>query len=211
VLGNHDLHLLAYAHHHPRVRKSNPEFEQILASADGEQLLSWLQTQPLMWKSRKRKLALVHAGVDPRWGPEAARARAREVEQALGRESDHYFDHMYGDRPRRWKPTQPHYCRLRTITNVLTRMRFCDRKGRLDLQSKGSLKSIPKGFQPWFEHLHDDWQDWTLIFGHWSLLGQYQNDRVIGLDTGCVWGGSLTALVIDDDQRQIKSVDCPRC
>lgn len=210
VLGNHDLHLLAYAHHYPRGRKKNLEFEKILAAPDADTLLAWLKTQPLLWKSNKSKLALVHAGVDPRWSPKAASKRAREVESALDQDADHYFAHMYGDRPRRWKPGQPHHSRMRTITNVMTRMRFCDKRGRLELLAKGSMKNIPKGFRPWFEHLHPDWTGWTLIFGHWSMLGLYQNNCVTGLDTGCVWGGCLSALVLDGQDRDIVSVDCPR-
>ncbi len=208
VLGNHDLHLLAYRKHYPKVKKINPEFDEILAAPDCETLLDWLQTQPLIWKSRKRRLALVHAGVDPRWDPDTAAGRAREIELALVHNPDPYFDHMYGDRPRRWKPNQPHYSRLRAITNVFTRMRFCDARGRLELQATGSPKHAPQGFRPWFEHLHPDWAGWTLVFGHWSMLGLYQSDRVIGLDSGCVWGGSLTALVVDDEQRKLVSVDC---
>lgn len=208
VLGNHDLHLLAYAHHYPRVRKTNPEFEEILAAPDGEMLLAWLQRQPLMWKSEKLRIALVHAGVDPRWGPAAARKRAAEVEAVLDHDAEQYFAHMYGDRPRRWKPGQPHHSRLRAITNVMTRMRFCDANGRLELQAKGSLKNIPQGFRPWFDYLHTDWAGWTIVFGHWSMLGLFQNPRVCGLDTGCVWGGSLTALVVDGQRREIISVDC---
>lgn len=207
VLGNHDLHLLAYSHHYPRVRKKNPEFEEILDAPDGEQLLAWLQRQPLMWKSEKRRIALVHAGVDPRWGPVEASQRAQEVEAALSHDAEHYFAHMYGDRPRRWKPGQPHQSRMRAITNVMTRMRFCDANGRLELQAKGSLKSVPRGFRPWFDFLHPDWTDWTIVFGHWSMLGLFQNPRVCGLDTGCVWGGSLTALVVDEQRREIITVD----
>lgn len=210
VLGNHDLHLLAYAHHYPRVRKKNPEFEAILGAPDGEALLAWLQAQPLMWKSKKRRLALVHAGVDPRWGPKAAQARASELELALATDADHFFAHMYGDRPRRWRPKQPHYSRLRAITNVFTRMRFCDASGRLDLEAKGNPKNRPKRFKPWYEHLHPDWAGWTLIFGHWSLLGRYTDGRVICLDSGCVWGGCLTALVVDEESRRFESVDCRR-
>ncbi len=208
VLGNHDLHLLAYRHQYPKVKKINAEFDEILAAPDGATLLDWLQTQPLIWKSAKRRLALVHAGVDPRWGPDLAFGRARELELALAHHADSYFDHMYGDRPRRWKPRQPLYSRLRAITNVLTRMRFCDAKGRLELQTKASLKNAPKGFKPWFDHLHPDWAGWTLIFGHWSMLGLFQRDQVIGLDSGCVWDGSLTALVVDNEQRRLVSVDC---
>jgi len=208
VLGNHDLHLLAYAHHYPRVRKANAEFEQIIEAADGPELLDWLGRQALFWKSEKRRLAMVHAGVDPRWSPAETRARAREVEQALRQDPERFFAHMYGDRPRRWKPGQPYYARMRCITNALTRMRFCDAGGRLDLTTKGNLQSAPRGFRPWFDFLHADWQGWTLVFGHWSMLGLFRNDRVVCLDSGCVWGGALTALVVDDQGEDLISMAC---
>lgn len=208
VLGNHDLHLLAYACGRPRGGKRNKEFDRVLDAPDAAELLGWLRRQPLMWKSNRRRLVLVHAGVDPRWGPKTAQIRAREVEYALAQDAIHFFDHMYGDRPRRWRPGQPHHKRLRSITNVFTRMRFCDRDGRLDLESKGSPDNVPRGFRPWFEHLHADWTGWHIIFGHWSLLGLYQDERVTCLDSGCVWGGALTALIIDGQARRIESVDC---
>ncbi|AKS40726.1 symmetrical bis(5'-nucleosyl)-tetraphosphatase [Wenzhouxiangella marina] len=212
VLGNHDLHLLAYAHHHPRVRKHNKEFEAIMAAEDGPELLAWLARQPMFWKHDRRRLALVHAGVDPRWGPEATARRAAEVEHALKRDPERFFAHMYGDRPRRWKPGRSPLANLRCITNVMTRMRFCDPKGRLNFGAKGSIKQAPKGCRPWFDFLHRDWQGWTLVFGHWSMLGLFQNEQVIGLDSGCVWGGALTALVIDDEvpvsERRLVSIGC---
>lgn len=212
VLGNHDLHLLAYAHHQPRGRKRNREFDVLIDAPDGQALLDWLIARPLMWKSKASRLAMVHAGVDPRWGPKAARERAREVEKALAEEPEHYFAHMYGDRPRRWKPSQPHFSRLRSITNVFTRMRFCDSHGRLDLLAKSGPRNPPAGFRPWFDYLHPDWRDWTLVFGHWSMLGLFQNPTVLCLDTGCVWGGSLSALVIEPDgERRIVAVDCHDC
>ncbi len=208
VLGNHDLHLLAYAYGVRKGKRENPEFEAILEAPDGPDLLAWLRSQPLMWKSKKRRLALVHAGVDPRWGPKATRQHARELEQALAIEPSPFFGHMYGNRPRRWRPSQPHYMRLRAITNVLTRLRFCDREGRLDLDYKGAPENAPKGVRPWFEFLNTDWDGWTLIFGHWSLLGLYSNDRVTCLDSGCIWGGELSALVIDGEDRYVVAVDC---
>jgi bis(5'-nucleosyl)-tetraphosphatase (symmetrical) len=208
VLGNHDLHLLAYAAGKRKRKGTNPEFEAILDAPDGPGLLDWLRSQPLMWKSGKRKLALVHAGVDPRWGPKAARARARELEQALANEPNAFFSHMYGNRPRRWRPTQPHYKRLRAITNVFTRMRFCDAEGRLDLDAKGGPEQPPRGVRPWFDFLHPDWQGWNIVFGHWSMLGYFSNGRVTCLDSGCVWGGELTALVIEGDERRSVAVDC---
>ena len=177
VLGNHDLHLLA-----------------------------WLISQPMFWKSDKRGLALVHAGTDPRWGPKKTAARAAEVEHALATEPARFFQHMYGDRPRRWRPSQPHYKRLRAITNVFARMRFCDANGRLEFNAKSNPRLVPKGFAPWFEHVHPDWRRHLLIFGHWSLLGLKLTEQVACLDTGCVWGNRLTALVDNGKTREIVSV-----
>lgn len=209
VLGNHDLHLLAYAHGHSPGNKRNAEFEAILDAGDGGELIDWLRQCPLMWLNREQRLALVHAGVDPRWGPEAALAQARDLESTLADDAEAFFERMYGDLPRRWDPDLPHYERLRAITNVLTRMRFCDPEGNLDLETKGGLDNVPEGYRPWFEHLHPEWRGWKLIFGHWSLLGLHETDQVICLDTGCVWGKRLTALVVEQDNRYLVAVDCP--
>ena len=209
VLGNHDLHLLAYAHGHaPRRLQRNPEFDAVLDAPDGSELLDWLRGQPLYWQSGKRKLALVHAGTDPSWGPKKTAARAAELAQALAEDPHHYFCHLYGDRPRRWRPTQPHYKRLRAITNVFTRMRFCDARGRLDLNAKSNPRLTPSGMRPWFEHLHPDWKGWLLLFGHWSMLGLMLSERVACLDSGCVWGGRLSALVDAEGVRSVVSVQC---
>ncbi len=211
VLGNHDLHLLAYASAHPRVRKKKPEFEAIINAPDGQTLLTWLRHRPLMWASRDERLAMVHAGVDPRWGPKQARARASELELTLtGGDHAAFFRHMYGDTPRRWKPRQPHWKRMRAITNVFTRMRFCDAKGRLEFESKGAPGTAPKGFKPWFEFLHQGWRDWTLVFGHWSMLGLYRGDNVVAIDTGCVWGRKLTAFVVDGQHREFVQIKCKK-
>lgn len=211
VLGNHDLHLLAYWHMHPRVRKHNPEFEKILDHADGERVLTWLRRQPLLWFDERRNMALVHAGIDPRWDRATAAACARELETALrGPKFGRFIDHMYGNVPARWKPDHKRYVRLRTITNVLTRMRFVQPDGRLDFKSSGDMRRPPKGCRPWFELLHPDWQDWSIVFGHWSLLGCHVHDdsRAICLDSGCVWGNQLTALVVEEEQRRFVQIKC---
>jgi len=208
VLGNHDLHLLAYAR--GQRAKPNAEFDEILADERGDELLEWLRRRPLIWLDESRKLAMVHAGVDPRWGPVQARRCAAEVESALADQPEEFFAHMYGDEPDLWRADLPRVERLRTITNVLTRMRFCTADGRLDFAGKGSLDSASSGFEPWFDHLHSDWRQWTLIFGHWSQLGLHDAGGAICLDSGCVWGGSLTALVIEGDERRIEAVDCPK-
>jgi len=206
VLGNHDLHLLAYAR--GLLGKPNAEFDAILADERGDELLNWLRHRPLIWLDEARHLAMVHAGVDPRWDPALARNCASEVERALSEAPEAFFANMYGDDPDRWHPDLPEAERLRTITNVLTRMRFCSPDGRLDLATKGGAENAPQGFEPWFHHRHPGWRDWTLVFGHWSQLGIHDADGVVCLDSGCVWGGSLSALVIDGEQRRFESIDC---
>lgn len=195
VLGNHDLHLLAYAHGVRRRQQAQPDFERILNAEDGPALLSWLRHRPLMWRDENRALAMVHAGIDPRWRPDQAMARAEELAAALRQDADAYFQHMYGNRPRRWRPGQPHFKRLRAITNVLTRMRWCNARGRLDMEGQRVSNKKKVGVRPWFEYRHPDWKPWTLVFGHWSMLGLVQRKRLVGLDTGCVWGGELTAMI----------------
>lgn len=206
VLGNHDLHLLSYAF--GRRRKPNAEFDEILEAPDSARLLDWLRGCPLAWLDHARSLALVHAGVDPRWRPDEVRGLAAEVERALATDPDAFFAHMYGDQPDQWSPELAGPERLRTLTNVFTRMRLCTPGGRLDFAGKGSPDDAPPGFGPWFDHLHPDWDEWTLVFGHWSQLGYFDNGQAVCLDSGCVWGGSLTALVIEGPERRIESVDC---
>lgn len=216
VLGNHDLHLLAYAHMYPNVRKPNPEFEKVLDHAAGDRILEWLRNQPLLWLNEEDRIGLVHAGIDPRWDTKQARESAAEVEKALrGPDFGKFIDNMYGNRPEAWAPDQKRFTRLRTATNVLTRMRFVDAFGRLDFESSGDMKNPPKGCRPWFELLDPSWRDWSVVFGHWSMLGYHEhkprdcdNARAICLDSGCVWGGQLTALVVEDGERSIVQVEC---
>ncbi|MCA1779452.1 MAG: symmetrical bis(5'-nucleosyl)-tetraphosphatase [Xanthomonadaceae bacterium] len=211
VLGNHDLHLLAYAHRHPKVRKKNPEFERILDHAQGHEMLDWLRRQPLVWMNDDLQIALVHAGIDPRWDPDQARRAASEVTAALrGPRFSKFIDHMYGNQPARWMPEQKRYVRLRTTTNVLTRMRFVQADGHLELESSGDLQNPPAGYRPWFELLNPSWRHWSIVFGHWSMLGYHNHadGRAICLDSGCVWGGALTALVVEDGQRSMVQIGC---
>ncbi len=211
VLGNHDLHLLAYAHRGPKIRRYNAEFDRVLEHRDADSILDWLRRQPLLSLNEDDRIALVHAGIDPRWDREQALACAGEVEQALqGPKFGKFIDHMYGDKPARWEANQKRFTRLRTITNVLTRMRFTRPDGTLELRSSGDLKNPPKGYRPWFELLHRDWKKWSVVFGHWSLLGyhQHKKGRAICLDSGCVWGGCLTALVVEEGERRIVQQKC---
>ena len=210
VLGNHDLHLLAYAYHHPEVHRTNHEFEAILGDPDGPAMLDWLRRRPLMIADADHRIALVHAGIDPRWDPDRARACAGEVEEILrGPDYGEFLVNMYGDEPRRWKKNQEGWPRLRTITNVLTRMRYCDAGGRLDFATKTAPGSQPAGYRPWFEWLSEAWRDWTVVHGHWSTLGLHRTERTLGLDSGCVWGGQLSAWVVDESgRREVVQVEC---
>jgi bis(5'-nucleosyl)-tetraphosphatase (symmetrical) len=215
VLGNHDLHLLAYARHWPNPAKRNREFEAILEHKHGERIVDWLKRQPLLWLNERDRIALVHAGIDPRWNRSQARDCAEEVEKVLrGPKFDRFIDRMYGDEPARWEADQKRFTRLRTITNVLTRMRFARSDGTLELSSSGDLNKRPKGFRPWFELLHRDWARWSVVFGHWSMLGYHDHNpgkgraQAICLDSGCVWGGCLTALIVDRGKRRIVQQHC---
>jgi len=209
VLGNHDLHLLAYAH--GRRGKRNAEFDAIVSARDGSELLDWLLRRPLFWRDARSRLALVHAAVDPAWSPGEAAALAAELERALVADPNAFFRHMYGDRPDRWSDDLAGFDRLRTLTNIFTRARFMRADGTMDLATKGGPDDAPAGFAPWYQHLHPDWAGWTLVFGHWSQLGLFENERVVCLDTGCVWGGRLSALVVGEGGRSIESVDCAGC
>lgn len=200
VLGNHDLHLLAVWKRVHRHHSSNDTLDAILAADDGEALLDWLRHRPLFHHDRKLGYAMVHAGLPPQWTLEQAGHHAREVEQVLrGDRFTDFLDNMYGNNPRLWSEQLEGWERLRFIVNCLTRMRFCTPDGKLDLKQKGAPGSQEGDAIPWYKvpkrrsrKEHD-----ALIFGHWSTLGLYTKRNVFGIDTGCLWGGKLTALRID--------------
>ncbi len=201
VLGNHDLHLLAHrAGAVPGDPK--PDIQRILDAEDGDKLCDWLQSQPLLIADKGDDIALVHAGIPPQWSLRKARALAREVEVALhGESAGHYFSGMYGDTPALWRDSLSGKARLRCITNYLTRMRCLRADGSLDLKFTGSRADIPKGLYPWFTLKPVKKRKRNVVFGHWAALGGLFDDTVhIGLDTGCVWGGVLTAVDLDSGE-----------
>jgi len=208
VLGNHDLHLLAVAFGHAKVR-SDDTLNEILAAPDRDALFEWLLTRPLLHEDRALNLCLLHAGLAPQWDMSAARACAREFEAALQRDPRQVFAEMYGDEPSRWSPALTGAERLRFIANCFTRLRYVDAEGRLALRTKGPPeKAQKKSLIPWFDADHARWHGPRIVFGHWSTLGFFSNAHVVGLDTGCVWGGNLTALQLDAaDARPVK-VSC---
>lgn len=212
VLGNHDLHLLATAYDHEKPGKKDT-INDILAAPDREDLLNWLRRQPLMHKDDKLGLVMVHAGLHPFWTVDQARSLAHEVEKVL--RSDKHLDfyrHMYGDKPRIWSDKLKGWARLRYITNILTRMRFCDDKGSVRMSPKGKPGSQPAGLKPWFDIESRRSKDAHIIFGHWStlaLLEDREYHHVYPLDTGCLWGGRLTAMRIDKKPYKSTTINCP--
>jgi bis(5'-nucleosyl)-tetraphosphatase (symmetrical) len=208
VLGNHDLHLLAVAFGTRRKQKSGDTLQSVLEAPDRDELLEWLITRPLAHFDETRGDLLVHAGLVPQWTAAQASALAREVEAALRKDPRALFDNMYGDQPDRWDDSLKGMDRLRFAINTLTRLRVCTREGKLDLKAKGSPKDIRAPFKPWFEWDHRQSRDVRVIFGHWSALGFTREHGVVGLDTGCVWGGALTALELDSPNATPVSTPC---
>jgi len=208
VLGNHDLHLLAVAYATKRKIKSADTIEDILEARDRDTLLEWLISRPLIHHDSSRKTLLVHAGLVPQWSADTAATLAREVEAALKKDPRALFDEMYGDQPDKWSDGLNGMERLRFAINALTRLRICTRDGRVDLKMKGGTKDIRAPFKPWFEWDNRESRDERVIFGHWSALGFVSTQGVVGLDTGCVWGGSLTALDIDAADARPVSTPC---
>jgi bis(5'-nucleosyl)-tetraphosphatase (symmetrical) len=206
VLGNHDLHLLAVAHGSRRPRRSDT-LDEVLAAPDRDQLLEWLLMRPLVHFDSTRGELLLHAGLVPQWTAAEAVALAREVETELRRNPRAVFDHMYGDEPNVWKESLAGMERIRFVINVLTRLRVCTPEGRIELRMKGKPLDTHAPFRPWFEIEGRRSRDVHIVFGHWSALGLVTAPGVIGLDTGCVWGGTLTALDLDTGRPPV-SVQC---
>jgi len=205
VLGNHDLHLLAVASGASRTKKRDT-FGDILGAPDRDELLHWLRHLPLL--HREEEFYLIHAGLPPQWDlPRAARC-ASEVEAVLRDGDGEYFSHMYGDEPAQWSERLSGWERLRYITSAFTRTRYCDLAGRLDFQEKCRPGLQASGLVPWFAAPQRRSAGTPVLFGHWSTLGYYAAADCWGLDTGCLWGGELTALRLDVEPKQRFRVSC---
>jgi bis(5'-nucleosyl)-tetraphosphatase (symmetrical) len=201
VLGNHDLHLVAQHEGSERARKDDT-FNDVLAAPDARELVDWLRRRPLM--HAEGGYALVHAGVLPTWSIAKALALAAEVAAALAAaDYREFLARMYGSEPARWDDELRGWDRLRVIVNAMTRMRFCTREGRMEFDAKGAAP--PPGFLPWFETRPPGEQE-TIVCGHWSQLGLKRLPRLEAIDSGCVWGGALTALRLED--RALYQVRC---
>lgn len=199
VLGNHDLHLLARAEGAVPAHRSDT-LDEVLSAPDCDELMDWLRERPLMHHDPQLGLSLIHAGLPPQWDLALAQQCAAEVEAILRSDKyPDYFAHMYGNEPDCWDESHTGWDRLRFITNCFSRLRYCDDNGRLYLKAKGVPGTQPPGSLPWFEVSQRKSRDMHIIFGHWSALGLYRDQGVTALDTGCLWGGTLTALRLDDN------------
>lgn len=205
ILGNHDLHLLAVD---AGIRKTRglDTVQPILDAPDRAELINWLRHRPMALSNGK--VLTVHAGVLPQWDLQQTIECAQEVQKALRKKNyKNFLANMYGNTPKRWSNSLKGYERLRVITNALTRIRFCTPAGTMEFDSKEGFEEGPKGYIPWFKAPKRKTQDTLIYFGHWSTLGLMQHKSVIGLDTGCVWGGKLTAMEIPESGKPSKALE----
>ncbi|MDE2235385.1 MAG: symmetrical bis(5'-nucleosyl)-tetraphosphatase [Gammaproteobacteria bacterium] len=210
VLGNHDLHLLALAAGVDKPKAAD-NLDAVLSVSDRDELLDWLRHRPLLHQDEALGYTLIHAGLPPQWDAATAQSCAHELEYVLrGHDYLEFFQHMYGDQPNRWAPALRGMPRLRFIVNCFTRLRYVSAAGDLDLESKGAPGTQPQGYLPWFLVPDRASANLHILFGHWSTLGEVRGHNVYPLDTGCVWGGKLSALRLDgDDSGSWYCVDCP--
>ncbi len=210
VLGNHELHLLAVLEGAKSARPVD-NFHDVVSAPERETIREWLCSRPLAIHDPELNILVTHAGVYPDWNLEDCLARAREVEQVLQSPVRHeMFAHMFGNKPRRWKESHFGWKRIRFIINALTRMRYIKDNGKLDLAEVGPPGRQQPGRLPWFEFPEREKIDPTIVFGHWSSLGVVQEPGILALDSGCCWGGRLSAARLDCDPYEIISVRCKK-
>ena len=196
VLGNHDFHLLVVAAGHTTLHHDDT-LAPILEAPDRDQLVGWLARRPLV--VAEDGLLMVHAGLLPSWSPAAAVALSREVEGTLaGPDADAFLAGLYGDEPRTWRDDLDGFDRLRAIVNACARLRFCTAEGTMEFREKRGPDRAPPGFRPWFEHAHRASARSTIVCGHWSTLELKLAPNLLMLDSGCLWGGVLTAVRLAD-------------
>lgn len=206
VLGNHDLHLLMVAEGLAKAAVGDT-LQAILNAPDRDELLHWLRHQSLLHS--EGNFVMVHAGLLPAWSVVQAQQLANEVETELRQENfQQVFANLYGNRPNYWDDNLSGYARLRLIVNAMTRMRICTPDGRIKFSYKGEEAHIPAGHMPWFDVPNRASQYATIVCGHWSALGLKVRENLIALDTGCLWGGYLTAIRLAD--RKIFQIPCAR-
>jgi bis(5'-nucleosyl)-tetraphosphatase (symmetrical) len=195
VLGNHDMSLLAIAQRSEADQnKVNPDLHRVLFSPERDALVGWMTQQKLFHVDRNLGFAMVHAGLSPKWTLDMASARAREVEKILqSDQSARHLKAMYGNQPN-WSPKLNGTDRFRAIVNIFTRMRYCTPNGRIGFEEKGKPGTQQPGFYPWFSTPGHAQRELPIVCGHWSTLGLFMGLGIYAIDTGAVWGGTLTAL-----------------
>jgi len=204
VLGNHDLHLLTLAAGLAKPR-ADDTLDDVLAAPDRAELIEWLRWRPMI--HAEGEYVLVHAGLLPQWSAEQAQALAREVEAALrGPRYRDFLANLYGSEPDRWDESLRGADRLRVIVNAMTRLRFCTDEGAMEFRTKGEATAAPAGYLPWFEIPGRRSASHTVVCGHWSALGLRIAPRLLAIDSGCVWGGRLTAVRLED--RKVTQEPC---
>lgn len=212
VLGNHDLHLLATAFSNRKHGKKDT-LHTLMQADDATKLLDWLRQQRMAYHDKKRKITLLHAGLHPAWSIHKTLKLAGEVEQVLQSDGHaDFYNHMYGDKPDNWDDSLSGWSRIRFITNMLTRMRYCDKQGKPAFNEKGAPGSQAENLFPWYEIPGRKSRQDTIIFGHWSTLpyaGARGINNTYAIDSGCVWGGKLTAMRIDIKPFEYLHVHCP--
>ena len=208
VLGNHDLHLLA-AYAGAKDIRTTSSLYNVLQAKDIEKLISWLRQQSLLRYNKTLQFAMVHGGLAPQWSIKEALNYSQEVGKVL--KSKKYKDflfNMYGDQPKQWDGRLKGWNRLRTITNFMTRLRYCNNKGEMSFTDKGPPGTQSRGMKPWYEIPSRKSQDTTIVFGHWSTLGYKHENNIISTDTGCLWGGQLTAIKMELEKLTLYQLEC---
>ncbi|MCK5696536.1 MAG: symmetrical bis(5'-nucleosyl)-tetraphosphatase [Gammaproteobacteria bacterium] len=210
VLGNHDLTLLALCEHNKKVKHHT--LDAILQAPDKEELIHWLRHRPLLHHDHTLGYTMVHAGLAPQWDLTMAQSYAQEVEAVL--QSHQYSDfmaNMFGDTPKKWNEQLTDWERLRFITNSFTRMRYCSPKGKLNFKDKGPIGTQKKGHLPWYQVNNRKNSELKIIIGHWStLFGQTNTANVFAIDTGCLWGETLTAMQLDTTEPVYYNIKCKK-
>ena len=211
VLGNHDLHLLAHYFEPTRKLHRGDTFAAVLTAPDREALVEWLLELPLAIHDPAHGELVVHAGLVPQWSAADAAEHGARASRALREDPAGFLREMYGNEPDTWSEALKKKERLRFTINVLTRLRYCTAAGRVNMKLKGSPRATTGPYAPWFTHAGRRSADTRVIFGHWSTLGLLCQPKLLALDTGCVWGGRLTAINLDDLEAPPVAVGCRAC
>ncbi|TAL87472.1 MAG: symmetrical bis(5'-nucleosyl)-tetraphosphatase [Rhodanobacter sp.] len=209
TLGNHDLSLLAIAQRRPDAQaRVNPELREVLFADDAPVLFEWLRSQKLLHHDEQLNWSMVHAGLAPSWTLRQALRAAQDVERELSSpRHPRLLRNLFGNRPAVWSQRLQGLDRLRATINTMTRMRYCDVNGRIDFDAKDVPGTQRAGLYPWYEVPGMRRRNMRIVCGHWSALGRFAGLGIHAIDTGCVWGGQLTALQLDTDEPRYITVN----